>query len=565
MRLDSEALGEGMRTEHSSVVAITASCVVGFIDTRAWSQFSASQTPGKGPLRGISPMQEYCNQLAQKLLQSIDSEYNVVNMALVVEVITSLETISITKEVLEATRIGLFINKLRRKTGNVELAKRAKNLVRRWRSFCVTNEPTPADPAPPALNGARPHSPALRGLQPQSPLSRTSHSLRVLSPALSVNSETSRSPNVFPNKQAVSAANNHRLNFSGCLSEGRAVQNQNHATEAVPRTHSSNKRLRKGDSLVAAHGLLQPGPSCADSEPDPKRQRLNGDAASCSSVNSQVPNPSLSEQLSQHSENSLTSESVAPIQKKRGRKKGSKSVKPKLIEDDIKEKLASIARNPKVKTTQELLADLQARGSNSSFNLNPLPSHSIETSTAGAEKLSRSEDAPKSKYQSSKLLNNLSESSLHERLSHDDENDDDDEDDEEEDSRPQQDVTVKDILAKLPPLDIKSIVWSDEEDAPQDENGAEPPPPREASAEELERLHADCVESLNGNYQPKFLSLTVRNSDSKDDDAVNVEKLGLYRRANERSDQEFREWHEMLARPTFDGQILHILPYVIID
>lgn len=77
MRLDSEALGEGMRTEHSSVVAITASCVVAFIDTRAWSQFSASQTPGKGPLRGISPMQEYCNQLAQKLLQSIDSEYNV--------------------------------------------------------------------------------------------------------------------------------------------------------------------------------------------------------------------------------------------------------------------------------------------------------------------------------------------------------------------------------------------------------------------------------------------------------------------------------------------------------
>lgn len=46
----------------------------------------------------------------------------------------------------------------------------------------MTNEPTPADPAPPALNGARPHSPALRGLQPQSPLSRTPQSLRVSAP-----------------------------------------------------------------------------------------------------------------------------------------------------------------------------------------------------------------------------------------------------------------------------------------------------------------------------------------------------------------------------------------------
>lgn len=52
----------------------------------------------------------------------------------------------------------------------------------------MTNEPTPADPAPPALNGARPHSPALRspalrGLQPQSPLSRTPQSMRVSVPS----------------------------------------------------------------------------------------------------------------------------------------------------------------------------------------------------------------------------------------------------------------------------------------------------------------------------------------------------------------------------------------------
>lgn len=414
----------------------------------------------------------------------------------------------------------------------------------------------------------------------------------MLSPALSVNSETSRSPNVFPNKQPVSTINNHRLNFTGCLSESRAV-NQNHVTEAVPRTHSSNKRLRKSEPVTKAHGPLQPGPSFTDIEPDPKRQRLNGDA-SCSSVNSQVPNPSLNEQLSQHSENSLTSESTTPTLKKRGRKKGSKTVKPhQLIEDDIKEKLASIARNPKVKTTQELLADLQARGSNSSFNLNPLPSHNTETSN---EKVLRSEDGPKSKYQSS-LQNNFSESSLQGRLSpevsrqkkskfgksetecnsefrddddDDDEDDDDEEEEEEEDTRPQQkDITVKEILAKLPPLDLKSIVWSDNEEVEEhndDENGVDLPP-REVSAEDLERLQMRCVEGLNGNYQPKFSSLILRNNEKADnqEDAVNVEKLGLYRRVNEKSDEEFREWHEMLARPTYDGQILHILPYVIID
>lgn len=52
-----------------------------------------------------------------------------------------------------------------------------------------TPQPTPADTAPPALNGAKPHSPALRcfkpqspalrGLKPQSPLLRDTTALRV--------------------------------------------------------------------------------------------------------------------------------------------------------------------------------------------------------------------------------------------------------------------------------------------------------------------------------------------------------------------------------------------------
>lgn len=98
-------------------------------------------------------------------------------MGAVVEVITALEKTPITKEV---------INELRRKTSNDVLAKRAKDLVRRWRDMVLpsphsTPQPTPADTAPPALNGAKPHSPALRCFKPQSPAVR---SLKPQSPLL---------------------------------------------------------------------------------------------------------------------------------------------------------------------------------------------------------------------------------------------------------------------------------------------------------------------------------------------------------------------------------------------
>ena len=388
--------------------------------------------------------------------------------------------------------------------------------------------------------------------------------LQVLSPALSVNSESSRSPSVFPGRQSVTVANNHRLNFTGSLQESRPI-NQNHITEAVPRTHSSNKRLRKNDPVN------QPGPSHANSEPAPKRPRLNGEG-SCSRENSQVPSPSLSEQNSQHAEPALSPESN-PTLKKRGRKKGSKSLKPQSLEEDVKEKLASIARNPKVKTTQELLADLQARGSNSGHNFNPLPSHRIDP--PNVEEVLRSEGGHKSKSLRSNQ-NNVSENALQGRLSPEEnrrssskqrKNDIEcNSDVQEEQSKPWRDLSPEEIIAKLPPLDLKSIVWSDyEEDRNEDENEVESPP-REVTAQDIERLHTECVEGLNGNFQPKLSSLTSENEKADIQEvAVNVKKIGLYRRANERKDEEFREWHEMLARPSYDSQNLHILPYVIID
>lgn len=58
-------------------------------------------------------------------------------MDTVLQVITMLENIQITKEQLETTRLGRYINLLRRKTANESLARRAKNLLKKWREMVL--------------------------------------------------------------------------------------------------------------------------------------------------------------------------------------------------------------------------------------------------------------------------------------------------------------------------------------------------------------------------------------------------------------------------------------------
>ena len=529
-------------------------------------------------------MQRYCTELTERLLKSLDKEYNVIDMGAVVDVITALEKTAITKEVLEITRLGKYINELRRKTNNDALAKRAKDLVRRWRDMVLpsahsTPQPTPADTAPPALNGAKPHSPALRCFKPQSPLLRDTTPLRVLSPALSVHSDHSHSPNASSNKQSITITSNHKTNSEVTPILGSS--SQNHSIEAVPRTHSSNKRLRK-DGFNDQHNHQHHDSNViTESEPFVKKQRLNGENMS-GNLNLQVPSPTFKERISDRFvESSASPDDSGP--KKRGRKKGSKSVKKQpILEDRVKEKLASISRNPKLKTTQELLADLRARGTNSSINSSALPSQSLESSSM--EDLLRSSNEQVSKFlrctqNNSSHRNTISETLPECRLKpaencHDVPSKCQDSgvvykeksitNFQKTQSQLCQDLTVEEILAKLPPLDPSSIDWSECETASTEGENSTEYPPRQITTEDIERLHTKCVEGLNGNFQPKLSSLTA-DFNEKPEVKEGMSEINGVNNVYRQPDEEFREWHQMLARPSYTGQILHILPYVIID
>lgn len=425
-----------------------------------------------------------------------------------------------------------------------------------------------------------------------------------------MHSDHSRSPNASSNnKQSITLTSNHRI--SSCSRNASPVlgtSNQNHITEAVPRTHSSNKRLRKEESSKDQCQYYQSPHGTESTIEDVKKQRLNGENIS-GNLNSQVPSPTLKERISsdRFAETSVETTNEESGPKKRGRKKGSKSTKRQsFLEDSVKEKLASISRNPKLKTTQELLADLQARGSNCSpvGSANALPSQSIAEPPSMEDVLRGSNNEQVSKYL--RCSSQKNSQSLHRGLTSSETSSigktqkaarlrsaencrepspEPCQDRLREDDRLsgttetstcrsplQRDLTVEEILAKLPPLDPSSIDWGENEER----NDAECfSPSREVTAEDLERLHIQCIEGLNGNFQPRLSTATVC---SDGDERLNARdggngvSSGLSNvdsvksvHNNQTDNVEFREWHQMLARPSYQGEILNIMPYVIID
>ncbi|XP_078657944.1 mediator of RNA polymerase II transcription subunit 26-like [Branchiostoma floridae x Branchiostoma belcheri] len=94
--------------------------------------------PQKSPLPG--PMNSNPHQIKNRLLRAIDQDANIVDMEGVLEVVSALEKTTMTKDALEKTRLGKYVNDVRRKTNNADLAKRLKQLVRIWQKLIIAGD-----------------------------------------------------------------------------------------------------------------------------------------------------------------------------------------------------------------------------------------------------------------------------------------------------------------------------------------------------------------------------------------------------------------------------------------
>lgn len=251
-------------------------------------------------------MQNNVTNLSQKLQRSLDNNYNVVDMPAVIEIISSLEKTAVTKELLETTRLAKYINELRRKTTNPSLAKRAKDLLKKWRNSILPD-------ATPANNGQ---------IRSSSAMSVTERSDSPLGPRSSKKRPASSTP---PDNRAPK----------------RTVANGQREFEFSDNSNCSVKDSRKSDVIFINSDSNSSLPEITNVGVEPYDLGHSNDAQDGASTPGGGPQS---------------------IPKKRGRKKGSKNHKNLVIaaEESFTNKMA-VSRNSKVKTTQELLADLQNR------------------------------------------------------------------------------------------------------------------------------------------------------------------------------------------------------------
>lgn len=322
--------------------------------------------------------------------------------------------------------------------------------------------------------------------------------------------------------------------------------------EAVPRTHAANKRLRKEDS-----------PESKSEEPLTKVAKMNGSA-----VRPMFTPDQGESSMDGFCDNDLVPQDVINLDdepdtptgpKKRGRKKGSKNKSTlakaaaalghKTTEDFVQDKIVALSRTPKVKTTQELLADLRSRSGEELPLVNVKLPQSIENKASLANCIVTKSEPPEEDGDTdddeiievvkpksiAKPACDTSNSNIvvieKERKSKKHKHSESHRGETQSSPTPPKPSSVEEILSRLPPLNLDAIDWSED-------SFSEPNSPRPVTEADVDRLHTEHCEGLNGNWETR-----------------------------EEQKTEFKEWHQMLTiASSREGEPpLFVLPYTVVD
>ena len=330
-------------------------------------------------------------------------------------------------------------------------------------------------------------------------------------------------PSISP---ALSTSSSHSRNSGGNVYDSKISPSCSLSpvgdpkVESVPKTHVANKRLRKS--------AASPG------EPPAKKSKMNGaltaerHTSACedlfdSGVDSVLSRVSESTPITEErvqdtvsGGETVTTESVPepdpPLPKKRSRKKASK--KKSQADDIVKEKLVALSKTGRVKTTEELVADLKSRTASGSAgdSMDPI---SVKTSLSNSVSADYVVDGAVSSSGHSAKKSKEAKLDPEKRVERE----------------------IADIISKLPPINKDAIVW----DSPEP---SAPPSPKPITDEDVDRYLSQEWEGVNG-------CVTEAPMCAKNDE--------------DEKPSSFRGWHEMVARRTMNDDLIHILPYSIVD
>ncbi len=341
--------------------------------------------------------------------------------------------------------------------------------------------------------------------------------------ALLARQERVAAPPISP---ALSAASGPTVVHNEASTSSSSSPIRDPKVESVPKTHVANKRLRKNAlspvsgeppaKVSKVNGAVCALPTVADhyETRDEPTNVLHNREQSISRVTEpeNEETPSTSSSPPPPAAASPAAESVPepdPPRPKRGRRK--KSKKKDSVGVMLKEKLDAASKAVRVKTTEELVAELKSRTENRLHGgvgdgEDASQPNSVNPSLSNTDQTDRGWCNQKGDADWSTL-----------------------------DPEERVEREIASILSKLPPLNVDAIRWDSSPEPP-----SSPPTPKPVTDADVDRYLGARWDDVNG------CATHGAPSSSGDDDG-------------------FREWHEMVARRTTNDDLIHILPYCIVD